>query len=220
MAQTNESAVELTVRDQYDQLAKQYDQRWKNYIIDTLTFLKTWANFPADAVILDVACGTGELERLLSMENPHQQIVGIDLSDQMLSQARRKLQGFPTIHFQQATVRSLPFPDQSFDVVVSANSFHFFDDPLACLNEMQRVLKPEGQLILLDWCRDAWFCQLCDFVLKWFDPAHKQCYTQRELHDLLVSAQFQIEQSTQVRLTLIWELMAVKASGKMRQPKF
>lgn len=211
MAQINGSEVESIVRGQYDQLADRYDRRWKNYVTDTLTFFKTWANLPSDAVILDVACGTGELERLLAAENPHQQIVGVDLSEQMLAQAKRKLQAFPHINFQQATVRSLPFPDQSFDVVISANSFHYFDDPLLSLQEMQRVLKLDGRLVLLDWCRDGWFCQLCDFILKWIDPAHKQCYTQKELHDLLTSSQFQICRSTRVRLTLIWELMVVEA---------
>lgn len=211
MAQTSASKTELTVRGQYDRLADRYDQRWKNYITDTLTFFKTWANLSPDAVILDVACGTGELERLLAANNPHQQIVGVDLSEQMLAQARQKLQAFPHINFQQATVRSLPFPDHSFDVVISANSFHYFDDPLGALQEMRRVLKPDGKLVLLDWCRDGWFCQLCDFILKWIDPAHKQCYTQKELHDLLTSAHFQIDRSTRVRLSLIWELMAVEA---------
>jgi ubiquinone/menaquinone biosynthesis C-methylase UbiE len=211
MAHVSESEIELTVRDQYDQLANRYDRRWKNYITDTLTFFKTWANLSPDAAILDVACGTGELERLLAPENPHQQIVGVDLSEQMLIQARQKLRAFPQVQFQQATVRSLPFPDRSFDVVISANSFHYFDDPLASLQEMQRVLKPDGKLVLLDWCRDGWLCQLCDLILKWIDPAHKQCYTQKELHDLLTSAQFQIHRSTRVRLTLIWELMAVEA---------
>lgn len=211
MSQVRESEIELTVRDQYDQLADRYDRRWKNYITDTLTFFKTWANLSSDAVILDVACGTGELERLLAAENPYQQIVGVDLSEQMLTKARQKLQAFPHVKFQQATVRSLPFPDHSFDVVISANSFHYFDDPSASLQEMQRVLKPDGKLVLLDWCRDGWLCQLFDFILKWIDLAHKQCYTQKELHNLLTSVQFQISRSTRVRLNLIWELMAVEA---------
>lgn len=211
MNQMSESEIESTVRGQYDQLADRYDQRWKNYITDTLTFFKTWANLSSDAVILDVACGTGELERLLAAENPHQHIVGVDLSEQMLAQARQKLHAFSHITFYLATVRSLPFPDHSFDAVISANSFHYFDDPLASLQEMRRVLKPSGRFVLLDWCRDGWLCQLCDIILKWIDPAHKQCYTQKELHDLLTSAQFRISRSTRVRLSLVWELMAVEA---------
>ncbi|WP_347278162.1 class I SAM-dependent methyltransferase [Leptolyngbya sp. FACHB-541] len=142
--------------------------------------------------------------------------MGVDLSEQMLIKARQKLQAFPHVKFQQATVRSLPFPDRSFDVVISANSFHFFDDPLASLREMQRVLKPDGGLVLLDWCRDGWLCQLCDLILKWIDPAHKQCYTQQELHNMLASAQFQVGRSTRVRLTLIWELMAVEAAVRYK----
>lgn len=206
------SDIESTVRDQYNQLADRYDRRWKRYIADTLVFFKTWANLSPDAVILDVACGTGELERLLLAENPQQQIIGVDLSDKMLAQARQKLQAFPQVQFQVATARSLPFSDHCFDRVISANSFHYFDAPQAALQEMRRVLKPGGRLLLLDWCRDDWFCQLCDLILKWIDPAHQQCYTQQELHDLLTSTHFQICRSTRVRLNLIWELMAVEAT--------
>lgn len=211
MTQFSESNVEATVRNQYDQLADRYDRRWKHYITDTLTFFQSWANLPADAVILDVACGTGELERLLLMQNPHQRIVGIDISEQMLAQARHKLQAFPQVDWQLATVRSLPFPEHHFDIIISANSFHYFEDPIASLQEMQRVLKPEGRLLLLDWCRDGWLCQWCDWVLQQFDPAHNQCYTQQELHDLLITQQFKIYRSTRVRLALVWELMAVEA---------
>ena len=75
----------------------------------------------------------------------------VDLSEQMLVQAKQKLQAFPHIDFQLATVRSLPFPDHRFNVVISANSFHYFDSPIEPLLEVQRVLKSDGRLVLLDW---------------------------------------------------------------------
>jgi ubiquinone/menaquinone biosynthesis C-methylase UbiE len=57
--------IETIVRKQYDQLAAVYDLRWKSYIANTLSFLKTWAEISPTDNILDVACGTGEFERLL-----------------------------------------------------------------------------------------------------------------------------------------------------------
>jgi len=211
MLQTTDSSLESIICEQYDQMADRYDRRWNAYIQTSLQFFSEWATIQPQEVLLDVACGTGELERLLLAQNPNQTITGVDLSVQMLAQAQRKLAAFPAVHWQVATVRSLPFPAAQFDVVLSANAFHYFDDPEAALREMQRVLKPQGRVLILDWCRDGWLCKLCDGVLKIIDPAHRQCYTQAELHNFLTATQFSVIRSTKVRLNWLWELMAVEA---------
>lgn len=204
--------TEAKVRAQYDQLATQYDQRWSHYISNTLSFLKTWAQVASTNVVLDVACGTGEFERLILNENPAQQMVGVDISDEMLAIARQKLQHYPNVDFQLASASALPFSDASFDTVISANAFHYFDDPNAALKEMQRVLKPSGNLIILDWCKDFLVCRICDWVLQCIDPAHQQCYTQAEFHHLLNSTGFEIHRATKVRFGLVWGLMVATAN--------
>ncbi|BDI20837.1 hypothetical protein ANSO36C_66390 (plasmid) [Nostoc cf. commune SO-36] len=100
-------------------------------------------------------------------------------------------------------------------MVVSASSFHYFDDLDAALAEIKRVLKADGKLVILDWCRDYSLCQICDIMLKVFDPAdpaYRQCYSQAEFHHLLASAGFNICRATKVRFGLIWGLMVVTAS--------
>jgi len=214
MLQTPTHSLEPIISEQYDQVAQRYDRRWKNYIQSSLQFFSQWANISPQETLLDVACGTGELERLLLAQNPDQSIVGVDISSQMLAQAQQKLEGFAGVSFQMATVRSLPFPDAHFDVILSASAFHYFDAPEAALEEMQRVLKPQGRILILDWCRDAWLCQVCDAILKFVDPAHRQCYTQEELHGFLQATQFQVLRSEKVRLNWLWELMAIEAHTK------
>ena len=81
--------TETTVRKQYNQLAAVYDLRWRNYIINTLSFLKTWVEISPTDTVLDIACGTGEFERLLLTEYSCQQIVGIDISEEMLAMSTR-----------------------------------------------------------------------------------------------------------------------------------
>lgn len=204
--------TEAQVREQYDQLATRYDQRWSRYVSNTLSFLKIWAQItPADRV-LDVACGTGEFERLILKENPAQNMVGVDISDEMLAIAQQKLQPYPNVRFQRASASALPFPDGSFDTVITANAFHYFDDPNVALQEMKRVLKPHGNLIILDWCKDFLVCRICDWVLQRVDPAHQQCYTQAEFHQLLSDTGFRIQQSSRVRFGLIWGLMVATAT--------
>ena len=203
--------TEAKVRAQYDQLAARYDQRWSRYVSGTLSFLKTWAQIRPTDIVLDVACGTGEFERLILSENPGQQIVGVDISQEMLAIAQQKLQAYPNTVFLPASVTKLPLAEQRFDVVVSASSFHYFDDPTAALAEMKRVLKPNGKVIILDWCKDYLLCRLCDFFLKMIDPAHKQCYTQSEFHTLLTASGFDIQRATKVRFGLVWGLMVATA---------
>jgi ubiquinone/menaquinone biosynthesis C-methylase UbiE len=207
--------TETTVRKQYDQLAAIYDLRWKSYIANTLSFLKTWAEISPLNTVLDVACGTGEFERLLLSQYSSQQIVGVDISEKMLAIAKQKINAYPQVSFQRASASNLPFDSNSFDVIVCANSFHYFDDPLASLTEMRRVLKPEGKVIILDWCRDYLSCKICDIILKYINPAHKQCYTQNEFHSLLRDANFVVCRADKIRFGFVWGLMIATASLKV-----
>ena len=204
--------IETKVRSQYDRLAAIYDQRWSSYVTNTLSFLKTWADISPQATVLDVACGTGEFERLVLAENPAQQMFGVDISEKMLLVAREKINAYPNVSFQTSSASFLPFTNNSFDIVVSASAFHYFEDPLAALAEMKRVLKPDGTLVILDWCKDYLPCQIYDIVLKVFDPAYKQCYTQSEFHRFLTDAGFHVCRATRVRFGVAWGLMVATAT--------
>ncbi len=72
------------IRQQYDQIARQYNQRWSTYIFKTLSFLNAWSAIDPQAVVLDLGCGTGEFEELMLSQQPRQQIVGVDISSKML----------------------------------------------------------------------------------------------------------------------------------------
>jgi ubiquinone/menaquinone biosynthesis C-methylase UbiE len=121
--------TDLAVRLQHDRLARVYDRRWSRYISQTLTLLKTWASIQPKAAVLDIGCGTGEFERLVLSEQPEQRMVGVDLSVKMLEIAREKCQAYPNVTFCTANASALPFPDHSFDMVVSASALHYFDQP-------------------------------------------------------------------------------------------
>lgn len=184
--------VKSIVQRQYDQLAKIYDRRWRTYVENTLNFLNQWADIPLQASVLDLACGTGEFERLLLQDNPNQQILGVDISAEMLAIAQQKLHRYSSVRFEPGSATEIPSADEQFDVVVCANSFHYFDQPIDALVEMKRVLKPDGKLVILDWCKDFLLCRFCDAVLKLIDPAHQQCYTQREFHKFFSTAQLNV----------------------------
>ncbi|BAY58343.1 hypothetical protein NIES2135_52160 [Leptolyngbya boryana NIES-2135] len=207
--------IEPVIRQQYDQMSAIYDQRWSQYISNTLNFLKAWAELAPTEKVLDVACGTGEFEQLILTEHSEQNMVGVDISEKMLAIAQQKLQAYPNVTLSLASAEHLPFADQSFDVIVSASAFHYFENPAIALAEMKRVLKPNGKIMILDWCKDYLLCRICDLILKVTDPAHQQCYTQAELHGFLKALGFDITRATKVRFGLVWGMMVATASPKL-----
>jgi len=204
-------SFEEKVRRQYERVASAYDKRWKGYIFSSLSVLKERMQVTGGEKILDVACGTGALEELIVKEHPSQSMTGVDMAENMLNVAKRKLAACPSVSFFQSGATHLPFADDAFDLVVCANSFHYFDDPGASLCEMRRVLRKGGRLVILDWCRDYLVCQLCDLFLKVFDPAHRYCYRQGELAGFLIDAGLQLLTGHKFKLNLVWGMMIAEA---------
>jgi len=200
------------VSRQYDGWARVYDWVWHRYMNRTLPMLEQAANVAGDEHVLDVACGTGVLlQRILETE-PTAQVAGIDISPQMVDKARTKLPPYARTSVQTADAHNIPFPADTFDVVVSASTFHYFTAPQGVLKEMARVLSPEGRLVLLDWCRDYWACRLMNTWLRWTDPAHHQCYTLGELAGMVERSPLEFRIGGRYRFDLVWGMMIVEAA--------
>lgn len=109
-----------------------------------------------NARVLDVGSGAGQLARLLARRREVAAVTGIDLSDAMVHQAREAAEvAGVNATFLQVDAVQMPFPDASFEVVVSTLSLHHWDDPRAVLREIRRVLVPGGQAYIFDLRRDA-----------------------------------------------------------------
>lgn len=102
----------------------------------------------ANGRVLDVACGTGRNFHYLQSAS---EIVGIDISEEMLVHARDELNRLRldgTVH--QMDAQALGFPDNSFDTVISSFSTCTFPDPITALHEIERVCAPDGEILLLE----------------------------------------------------------------------
>ena len=95
--------------------------------------------------ILDVGCGTGRLAKRISDDLPQAQLVGCDFSAGMLAHAKARNSRAGLV---RGDATKLPFHPSVFDVVVSSEAFPWFPDQAAALNELFRVLKPGGLLLL------------------------------------------------------------------------
>ncbi|MCP4590826.1 MAG: class I SAM-dependent methyltransferase [bacterium] len=110
--------------------------------------------------VLDIGCGTGTLAEWLAGSSWPVRVVGMDYAEAMCREASAKAgrngQGRRTDPARFATGDSehLPFDAGSFDIVTCSNSFHHYPDQQAVVNDMRRVLKPDGRLILIDGFRD------------------------------------------------------------------
>ncbi|HET9700694.1 MAG TPA: class I SAM-dependent methyltransferase [Burkholderiales bacterium] len=113
---------------------------------------------PGDRV-LDVGCGTGVLTRVARRAvGPQGVVVGIDPGPVMIARARENARaGADPVEFRLAAIEKLPFPDASFDVVLSSLMFHHLPPATKGegLREVLRVLVPGGKLVLVDVDRPA-----------------------------------------------------------------
>ena len=107
--------------------------------------------------VLDIGCGTGTLATLIKRRYPGVTVVGLDPDPKALARARRKAErAAVSIQFDQGFSDELPYPDASFDRVLSSFMFHHLqpDQREKTLREVRRVLAPGGSLHLLDFSGD------------------------------------------------------------------
>ena len=115
-------------------------------------------------LVLDLACGTGDLTFALAERYPQAEVTGLDLNPEMLDFARRRAAASspasvssadPVPSFREGDMQDLPFADGSVWVVTGAYAVRNAPDLRATLAEIRRVLRPDGQLALLEFSHSA-----------------------------------------------------------------
>ncbi|MCP4803972.1 MAG: class I SAM-dependent methyltransferase [Proteobacteria bacterium] len=126
----------------YDLMPARYYQPAYRYIAGSLEL--------TSGAILDVGCGPGWVAIHASVGNPELDCVGIDLSPDMVRLAERNRGNRLNCTFKVMDAAEIIYPDATFDRIVAVQTMHHWSDPDAILRELHRVLKPAGQLVLLD----------------------------------------------------------------------
>lgn len=136
----------------FDQSAETYDEWCSTPLgsfVDELEkqIMKKIAQPKQGEKALDLGCGTGIYSLWLSEQGVY--VTGIDISSEMLKKAKSKAENKnQNIEFIKGDVHSLPFPDQTFDLIISNIVLEFVDSPKKVISEGLRVLKPGGRLVI------------------------------------------------------------------------
>ena len=165
--------------------------------------------------VLEVGIGTG---RNLPHYDPDVQLCGIDIADAMLARARdRATNSVALVTLLQGDVERLPFPCETFDAVTATCVFCSVPDPIAGLREVARVVRPDGQVLLLEHVRPR--NAVLGFVSDLLSPITRRLLgpsINRRTEANVTSAGLEI---VELHRSGVWrEIRAVPASGAERAP--
>jgi ubiquinone/menaquinone biosynthesis C-methylase UbiE len=126
------------LRAQFDRLAPVWDEmRDSQAFAPVEAALERLPTPPQRA--LDLGTGTGSVARIVAARFPEAQVIGVDISERMIEQARRRTDS-PHVTYQVADAERLPFEDGAFDLVTLGNMIPFFD-------ELARIVAPGGRVL-------------------------------------------------------------------------
>lgn len=144
--------------------------------------------------VLDLGCGSCDLVRYLA-DAHHQQVTGVDLSSEHFPRRRRSQRGvrFQCMHKDAATLSFAA--DESVDAVVAVWALHEMDHPESILAEAHRVLRPGGEILVIDFPRGSLAQRL------W----NENYYSRREIERMVKQAGFaEVRAKTIERAQVIW----------------
>lgn len=202
--------------DYYKKQAHNYDNKWKQFTSKTLD--KAIEKLPSikNRKILDYGCGTGELiKKMILLEGDFQKIVGYDPSNEMLQKGFEKIRQFRDEVREKVELQSLNEFTEKFDIIVSTNTFHYFQNPSEQLKEFYNLLEDDGALIIVDYTKDSFPVKYFEWWIKRIDKAHQKAYTQEEIVTLLNQAGFHLSDEEKFKISAFWNGVIIKSGIKL-----
>jgi SAM-dependent methyltransferase len=157
----------------------------------------------SDMVVLEVACGAAHQAEAIAERV--RQVVGVDLTPEMLEAGRTRLEngGVRNVLLQEGNASSLPFVDDSFDLVYSRFAVHHIENPAEVLTECTRVVRPGGRVAVIDLVSpDPAFADRFNDYERRRDPSHTRALTLEELSHVLATAGLDVVHRTQAEPVL------------------
>ena len=129
-------------------------EKMRNHHLDITEKTMRLMNLRPGERVLDLGCGSGWATRLLARlvaDGPEGfgQVVGVDVSDEMIRQARAESKDFDNVLYAWGSAQQIPWEENFFDKVLSVESFYYYPDQDRALAELFRVMAPHGRLFIL-----------------------------------------------------------------------
>lgn len=153
--------------------------------LDSVQMLIELSEVTAADNVLDVACGPGLVA--CSFAKIAHSVTGIDITEKMIEQAtkQQKEQNLTNVFWNIDTVSPLPYASNSFSIVITRYSFHHFLNPKAVLDEMIRVCKPNGVVLIADASLPSNNIDAYNHMEKLRDPSHAKALSHDEWEKLM-----------------------------------
>jgi len=151
------------IKSMFNKIAKDYDKNNNIISFGLHKYVKKLAinRFKFSGKCLDLCTGTGDIAELMSKKCD--EVIGLDFSSEMLNIARKK---HPDINFIEGDCTSLPFEDNSFDAITISFGLRNIENYELALNEIYRVLKPNGLFFHLDFGKENFIANiLYNFII-------------------------------------------------------
>lgn len=179
---------------EFDRISKVYDQYVRPFSdpIYEETEKLMRPHIPSNGRILDSSCGPGKEMLKLVQIVPEGEVVGIDLSAEMVETAchnAREAGVLRTAYFQADVAHMPKFFERRFDAVYCSLAYHHYPEPEAAASEMRRVLVDGGKAFIAD-PGPSWYNVLSAPLAKWADPGWIGFHTPEEFRDLFLQAGF------------------------------
>jgi len=145
------------IKEMFNQIAQNYDvnNNLISFGLHKIIKKNVINSFKFSGDCLDLCTGTGDIAELLKKQNCN--VVGLDFSKNMLEIARKK---HSDIKFIEGDCTSLPFDNNTFDNVTISFGLRNIENYDKALDEIYRVLKPDGYFLHLDFCKKNWFANI------------------------------------------------------------
>jgi len=154
---------------------------------------------PPEGIILDAGTGTARIPIIMAQRRPTLRIWAIDLSENMLKIGNKNVDeaGLDQyIQLRKADAKSLPYPDDYCDMVISNSIVHHLPDPLPFLKEVNRITKPNGGIFLRDLIRppdervpeeltEKYAGECTEYQKKLYRDSLRASFTIREMEELI-----------------------------------
>lgn len=193
--------------ESYDdsRLVKSYQRRAQKLVISRMKIEKGMN-------VLDLGCGTGQgtIDIALKLEGTGN-VIGIDLSEKMIEQAKKKLTDFKydNVKFTAGSAGSIEHQDY-FDYIFSTNAFHHFENKESIFKKIRQSLKQNGVFIVQDICDDYFPMQLLDLAGKIGQKEHVGSMKSKELKDLFLTTGFTDIEVEKLKINWFFRVMIGK----------